>query len=199
MFATTSGNKMDNNYTEEKTFEKTDFTRQPLVRGEYEYCTFINCDFSNTDLSDIKFMECKFEGCNLSMVRLNNTALRDCTFVTCKMLGLHFEHCNEFGLSASFDNCNLTHSSFYKTKFKKTSFKNLILHDVDFTECDLSGSVFDNCDLTMAAFNSTILEKADFRSSFNYSIDPEANKIRKARFSIHGITGLLDKYGIEIS
>jgi len=33
----------------------------------------------------------------------------------------------------------------------------------------------------------------------NYSIDPEKNKIKKARFSTAGIAGLLDKYDIEIS
>jgi hypothetical protein len=42
------------------------------------------------------------------------------------------------------------------------------------------------------------LEKADIRTSHNYTIDPEKNKVKKAKFSIHGIAGLLDKYDIEI-
>jgi len=49
------------------------------------------------------------------------------------MLGLHFYNCSEFGLSFTFDNCNLGHSSFYKTKIKKTVFKNSHLHEVDST------------------------------------------------------------------
>jgi fluoroquinolone resistance protein len=98
----------------------------------------------------------------------------------------------------NFDNCNLSHSSFYKTKLKKTQFINLKLNEVDFTECDLSSSVFDNCDLTGAIFENAIIEKADFRTSFNYSIDPEKNRIKKARFSLSGIAGLLSKYDIEI-
>jgi Pentapeptide repeats (8 copies). len=114
------------------------------------------------------------------------------------MMGLHFENCNESGLSVSFNNCNLNHSSFYHTKLKRTTFRNLKLHEVDFTECDLSSSVFDNCDLTRAIFEHTIIEKADFRTSFNYSFDPEKNRIKKARFSLAGIAGLLDKYDIEI-
>ena len=114
------------------------------------------------------------------------------------MLGLHFEHCNEFGLSFSFDNCNLKHSSFFKAKLKKTSFKNSILHEADFTDCDLSGSVFDICDFTRATFEKTILEKADFRTSYNFSIDPEKNRIKKAMFSMSGAAGLLHKYDIEI-
>ena len=69
---------------------------------------------------------------------------------------------------------------------------------MDFTECDLAASVFDNCDLKLAAFENTILEKADLRSSYNYSINPELNKIKKAKFSLPAVVGLLDKYDIEI-
>jgi uncharacterized protein YjbI with pentapeptide repeats len=98
----------------------------------------------------------------------------------------------------SFENCNLSHSSFFKTNFRKNLFKNLKLHEVDFTESDLSGSVFDNCDFNRATFENTNLEKSDFRSSFNYSIEPEKNRIRKAIFSLSGIPGLLGKYDIEI-
>jgi uncharacterized protein YjbI with pentapeptide repeats len=75
---------------------------------------------------------------------------------------------------------------------------NLKLYEADFTECDLSGSVFENCDLMRATFDNSILERTDFRTSFNYSIDPEKNRIRKARFSLTGIPGLLNKYNIEI-
>jgi len=114
------------------------------------------------------------------------------------MLGLHFENCSEFGLLVGFENCNLNHSSFYKTKLKKTSFKNTQLNEVDFVECDLTNSDFDSCDLLKAAFENTILEKADFRTSYNYSIDPEVNKIKKAKFSLPGAVGLLDKYDISI-
>ncbi|HWY33074.1 MAG TPA: pentapeptide repeat-containing protein, partial [Nitrosopumilaceae archaeon] len=87
---------------------------------------------------------------------------------------------------------------FYKTKLKKTAFKNSTIQEADFSECDLTNAIFENCDLTGATFVNTNLEKADFRTSFNYSIDPELNRIKKAKFSLHGIVGLLDKYDIEI-
>jgi len=114
------------------------------------------------------------------------------------MLGLQFETCHEFGLSFSFDNCLLNHSSFFKTKLRKMTFKDSKLQEVDFTECDLTGSVFTGCDLAMASFRNTILEKTDFRTSFNYTIDPDANRIKKAKFSLSGAAGLLDKYDIII-
>ncbi|MGZ4037731.1 MAG: pentapeptide repeat-containing protein, partial [Bacteroidia bacterium] len=156
------------------------------------------CDFSGADLSDFKFINCNFNGCNLSLARLNKAALRDVTFKDSKLLGLQFDACNPFGLAFSVENCALDHSSFYKSKLKKTIFKNSQLRECDFTECDLSQSVLDNCDLNAAKFERTILEKADLRTSFNYSIDPELNRIKKARFSQSGIAGLLDKYDLDI-
>jgi fluoroquinolone resistance protein len=189
---------MGKEFIEEKTFEKEDFTLTPLAKGEYEYCNFISCNFSNGDLSGNKFLECKFAGCNMSLAKLNKTAFRDIVFKDCKMLGLNFENCDQFGFTVSFDNCMLNHSSFYQIKLKKTKFKDSKLQEVDFTECDLSSSLFDKCDLSSTKFENTILEKADFRTAFGYSINPEINRIRKARFSIFGIPGLLDKYDIDI-
>jgi uncharacterized protein YjbI with pentapeptide repeats len=92
----------------------------PFVIGTYEYCTFKNSDFSGADLSHTLFVECVFLNCNLSLAKLENTVFRDSKFRDCKMLGLRFDTCNEFGLSFSFENCTLNHSSFYKTKIKKT-------------------------------------------------------------------------------
>ena len=42
------------------------------------------------------------------------------------------------------------------------------------------------------------LEKADFRTAAHYSINPENNKIKKAKFAMPWVLGLLDKYNIEI-
>ena len=189
---------MDQTFTEDKTFDKVDFSKNPLPKGEYENCGFNYCEFSNSDLSEIKFIDCTFFACNLSLVKLNNTAFRNIQFRDCKMLGLLFSNCNHFGLSLGFKNCLLDHGSFYQLKIKKTTFTNSKLLEVDFTECDLTGSLFDNCDLARATFERTILEKTDFRTSFNFTIDPEINRIKKAKFSLSEISGLLAKYDIEI-
>jgi fluoroquinolone resistance protein len=189
---------MEKSNIEGEAFKNADYSQKPIPAGEYDSCTFKNCDFSDSDLSGITFIECIFISCNLSMVKLFNTVLTNVRFRNCKMLGLQFENCNEYGLSAEFEECNLSHSSFYRTKLKKMTLKNLVLTDTDFTEADLTSSVFEKCDLTGALFDNTVLEKTDFRTSVNYSIDPEKNKIRKAKFSISGIAGLLDKYDIEI-
>jgi fluoroquinolone resistance protein len=189
---------MEQIYTEGKTFDKNNFITIPLAKGEYECCVFRNCDFSNSTLADVKFIDCEFLACNLSLAKLTKTIFTDVKFRDCKMLGLIFENRNDFGLTVNFENCNLNHSSFFQTKIKKTSFKNSQLHEVDFTQCDLAGAVFDNCDLSNAKFENTVLEKADFRTSSNYSIDPDLNRIKKTKFSLSGIAGLLGKYNIEI-
>jgi uncharacterized protein YjbI with pentapeptide repeats len=114
------------------------------------------------------------------------------------MLGLHFEDCNEFALTFKFDSCTLDHSSFYKTRIIKTIFKDSRLTEVDFSECELTDSAFLNCDLRGAIFDSTNLEKVDFLTSYNYSLDPDKNKLKKTKFSSNGLSGLLTKYDIII-
>lgn len=188
---------MDQHFLD-KTFDKATLAASLLLPGEYDNCTFNGGDFSNADFSGFRFSDCTFRDCNLSMVKTNKTAFRDIRFTGCKMLGMRFDNCNDLGLSFSFDQCTLNHSSFFKTKIKKTVFKNSQLREVDFSECDLSGSLFDNCDFTDASFDRTILEKADLRSSFNYSIDPAINRVKKAKFALPAVIGLLDKYDIEI-
>lgn len=166
---------------------------------EYEKCSFDGCDFSSGDLSNMKFIDCIFLSCNLSLVKLLKTSFQDAVFRGCKMLGLRFDECSDFNLSFRFETCNLNHSSFYKKKIRKTHFEDCQLQEVDFTESDLTGSLLNKCDLLNATFENSILEKVDFRSAFNYSVDPHLNKIRKAKFSLSGLPGLLDKFDIEIA
>lgn len=69
---------------------------------------------------------------------------------------------------------------------------------VDFMESDLTEALFDNCNLRLAVFSDSILIKSDFYSSYNFSINPEKNKLKKAIFSQENIKGLLDTYEIII-
>ena len=184
--------------TEDILFERIDYTVHNLPRGEYENCKFINCNFYGGDISHTTFRECTFDSCDFSLAKLKNTALNDIHFKGCKLLGVQFEEVNPFLLSLDFENCVLKLAVFYKLKLKKTRFKNCNLQETDFTETDLTSAIFDNCDMQRIIFNKSILEKADLRTSFNYSFDPEQNRITKARFSRMGVIGLLDKYRIEI-
>ncbi|HBQ61166.1 MAG TPA: hypothetical protein DD671_16485, partial [Balneolaceae bacterium] len=126
------------------------------------------------------------------------TTIRDCRFLECKMVGLQFDSCNDFSFSAEFESSNLNLSSFYGVKLNNGSFKNCSLQEVDFTQTQLKETLFENCDLAKAVFSATLLQKADLTTSYNYSIDPELNQIRGAKFSLQGLPGLLDKYGIVV-
>jgi hypothetical protein len=49
-----------------------------------------------------------------------------------------------------------------------------------------------------AKFENTNLEKADFRTAFNYSFNPDLNQIKKAKFAVQGLAGLLLHHQIMI-
>ena len=185
-------------FVEDQTFDAIDFKTKPPAKGHYDHCTFIHCNLSSVNLSEIVFVDCVFSGCNLSMAAVSATVFRDVRFADCKMLGVRFDQASTFGLACRFEGCTLDHSSFYGAKMKKTPFLRCLLRQVDFTECDLSQAVFDGCDLADAMFERTVLEKADLRGAFHYSIDPAMNRVKKAKFSLAGVQGLLAKYDIEI-
>ena len=189
---------MSKSLIEDKVYEKLNFKEQELEKGDYENCTFVNCIFAGANISGINFASCTFKNCDMTMVKLGKTAMRNVSFKSCKLMGLPFDNCNEFLFSVDFEDCILNLSSFYKVNLKKTKFRNCKLHEADFSRADLNGAVFDNCDLMGTMFDNTVLESADLRSAYNYSIDPEKNRIKKAKFSLRGIAGLLDKYAIEI-
>jgi len=92
----------------------------------------------------------------------------------------------------------LDYSTFFGTKLMKTKFDKCSLKETDFSEVNLSTSIFSDCDLTGARFLNSNLEKVDFRTAKNYSIDPESNKIKKAKFSVFNLEGLLYKYQLDI-
>ncbi len=169
-----------------------------LEQGEYENCIFKKCSFLAQDFSNYTFSECTFEHCDLSSIQVKNTAFRDVTFLHCKLLGINFSESNPFLLRLHFEYSMLNYASFYQLKLKKIQIKKCVLEEVDFAEADLTGAKFIECDFRGALFDQTNLEKADLSSSSNYTLDPEANKIRKTIFSKDGAIGLLAKYDIFI-
>lgn len=189
---------MGQHYITEQTFNTINYEKEPLQKGEYENCTFSNCDFSHTDIFKIKFINCLFADCNFSNSNLTETSLQDVQFKDCKMPGLYFEKCYTFGFAVHFENCRLNHSSFYRVDLSDSSFSDSNLQEVDFTESNCKNVLFENCDMLKAIFDHTVLENADLRSAVNFSIDPEINRIKRAKFSLHGLAGLLHKYDIEV-
>jgi fluoroquinolone resistance protein len=183
---------------EDKTFAKISYSGKDVKNRNFERCIFKDCDLSESNFSYGQFTDCTFTGCNLSMVKLGQTGLNNVVFDECKLLGINFHECGDFLFTVNFKNSVLDYSSFINKKMPKTKFKNCSLKEVVFANANLANSVFDNSDLSNAVFNGTQLKEADFRTALNYFIDPEINQLKKARFSLSGISGLLEKYEIII-
>jgi uncharacterized protein YjbI with pentapeptide repeats len=181
-----------------KTFSNIDYSEKRLVNREFVKCEFVNCNFTRSDLSNNDFSDCHFRQCNFSLTNVDNTGLGNIQFTACKILGVDFSKCNKFLFSFNFKECHLDYSSFLHAKIRKTHFIDCVLKEVDFERADLTSSVFKNCDLVGARFINTILEKADFRSAINFSIDPEINIMKKARFTSTNLAGLLYKYNLDV-
>ena len=182
---------------EDKTFTK--ITAAGIAPGgTFENCTFKGCDFSYADLSGRVFSDCLFEDCNLSLATVDNTGLQNVRFRHCKLSGVNFTKSQDFLLEMHFDGCMLDNAVFFRKKNKKANFTDCSMVETDFTEADLTDAKFNNCNLNRAFFSQTILKNADFRTSYNFTIDPDSNFIKKARFSVQGLPGLLAKYDIRI-
>lgn len=181
-----------------KTFEKVVYLDKKINNREFEGCIFKNCDFSNSDFSYNIFSDCEFIDCNLSVTRLSGSSMKNGSFKNCKLLGILFNECDDFLFGVHFSECILDYSSFANKKMPKTKFLHSSLKDVVFIGAKLMGSTFDNCDLAGAIFNETELKEVDFLTAYNYTIDPEFNPMRRAKFSTQGIPGLLEKYDIKI-
>lgn len=185
-------------YYKNMVFGRDDLRADDLRGAEFENCMFEDGGFAEADLGGSCFFDCRFVRCDLTMAKLHGTVFSNTAFSGCKMLGLRMEECNRTGLDVSFADCLMDHCSFLAVKLRKTRFTGCRLREADMREADFGETVFGNCDFDRAVFGGTNLEGADMRTSFNFSIDPEANRLRKAKFSLAGLQGLLGKYKIVV-
>jgi fluoroquinolone resistance protein len=183
---------------QDKTFEKITSPNKTIRGREFEDCVFRSCDFSNGDFSHNRFTDCEFVGCNFAMLKLLGTTLNNVTFRECKLTGINFSECEEFLFTVRFENCLMDYTSFLKRKMPKTTFADCSLKNVVFEQANLTKAKFDNTDLAGAVFERTNLSEANLVTAYNYTIDPELNTIKKARFSQNGLAGLLARYDIRV-
>ncbi|MCR9250961.1 MAG: pentapeptide repeat-containing protein [bacterium] len=185
-------------YIEGEEFNSINYQTNPISIGEYEDCTFRNCNFSNASLKEVVFVDCEFIECDLSNSNINLTSFKNVNFKDCKMIGLQFEHCNDFMFEVQFSNCQLDLCSFFQRSLSKKAIIECSFKEADLSEANCEQTRFDKCDFTGANFDRTNLTKADFSTSINYIINPNDNNIKKARFSYPGLVGLLSHLDISI-
>lgn len=183
---------------EDETFTKTPATQISGRNRTYENCKFVSCDLSGANLNGVVFIDCTFDGCNLALADAGDAGFQNIVFKHSKLSGLNFSKARDFLFEVHFEHCILDNAIFYKKKNKKARFNDCSMTETDLTEADLTEAKFINCNLNRAFFSRTILKGADLRSSYNFTIDPGDNMIKKAMFSLHGLPGLLAKYDIKI-
>lgn len=188
----------ENLYYINQVFDKTSIPPTGTIDTQFESCTFKNCDLTQADFFGCDFIKCTFEHCNLSMVKFGHSGFDKVHFDGCKMIGVDFSHTKDFLFSIDFSNCILDYAAFMKKKNRKAKFSNCSLKGTDFSEADLTSAIFEKCDLNTAVFMRSTLSSANFVSSYNFTIDPEKNLLRKAKFSLDGLPGLLENYGIIV-
>lgn len=183
---------------EDKTWEGLDWRSSPLKAGAFDQCHFVRCQLSGVSLMGYHFTDCRFTDCDLSNVDLRGVVFNDVSFHGCKLTGAHFEECHQAPFGVRFEDCNLMLASFTGLMLKKTQFSRCRLRETDFSKADLREALFTGSDLDRAIFSDCNLERADFRKSLNCSLDPARNRMRRAKFSLDGLPGLLSAYGLDI-
>ncbi|NDW17321.1 pentapeptide repeat-containing protein [Dysgonomonas sp. 216] len=185
-------------YYEDECFESRTFEVKEVSGAVFDNCTFKKCDLSEMKLFGTRFVDCSFVDCNLAMITLNEVQLANAEFDNCKILGVDFSLCSTFLFSVKFNKSVVDYSLLKGLKISGTSFIDCSLKYTDFADADLSKSQFIRSNLEGAMFENTNLREVDFTTAYGYSIDLDRNVMKKARFSLQGVMGLLGKYDIRI-
>jgi fluoroquinolone resistance protein len=179
----------------EQSFDRLDFRGATLEEKQFESCAFRGCNFSGTSFQRCRFFECIFEQCDLSNLKLRDSNLRRIRFTACKLMGINWTNVASL-MHPSFEDCVLSYGSFLGLDLRKSRLRNCVAKETDFADAKLGEADCRRTDFTAARFARTDLVKADFRGAKNYTIRPDDNKIRKAKFSLPEATLLL--YGLDI-
>ncbi len=182
---------------ENKSFEKINFNELEM-EDEYNECVFLSCDFSRKVINTVLFENCIFKECNLGLAKFSSTNLREVTFEDCKMTGTSFAGIGKFSNTLVFKKSYLNYVNFVGVSLRSTQFIDCNLNEAYFDEADIAFSIFDKCDLARASFFKTNLQEVDFSTAFNFTINPEINKLKKTIFSEQDLRGLVAHLDILI-
>ena len=182
----------------EHTFKSDDFSKKKLSGRSFSDCSFEGCDFTESDLRSTRFNSCLFKNCNFTLTKIDGCRLQDVHFIETKILGVDFYKCDPAFFSVrfndgflqycNFSDLNMKRSSFKGCKLKECHFTNTVLKEANFMESDLLGTIFHDCDLSAA----------NFTGAFNYNINPQTSRIKKAKFTLPEALSLLSHFEVII-
>lgn len=168
----------------------------------FQDCQFVNIRAPGAVFVNSQFTSCSFRSCDLSNAAWPESSIRDSVFASSKLTGSDFSVASWSAFSAAspnrFEECDLSYANFVSAITGKVVFARSRMTDTAFGMADLTGAAFDDCELANADFLHAILERCDFTTAHNFSIDPRSVRLRGARFSKHGLAGLVQSLGISI-
>jgi len=186
-----------------KTFAGLKWIGERVDGAEVDECVFDHCLFGGSAFEHCRFTSCRFVSCDLSNIKVTTSRFRDTQFESTKLLGLDWTkaegmtdpHANT---ALSFVDCVLDLSSFFGLNLHSATIERCSAKEADFGEADLQEAICRRTDFAGARFHGTNLERADFRDALNYVIDPRANRVKGARFSLPEAVALLRGLDIVI-
>ena len=193
--------KNSEEYHEEK-FVDLDLSNRSIENVKFEYCFFTCCKFDSTTFKKCKFVDCTFKSTSMNLTNFDGSTFTETEFNQCNMKGINWTKMSfpyiVLGSPIHFTDCEISYSSFYELNLSSITLINCKAHEVDFRGTNLSNSDLSGTDFLNAQFCSTNLSHSDIRKSINYNISPTENNIRKAKFSLLEVIGLLNFCEIEI-
>jgi uncharacterized protein YjbI with pentapeptide repeats len=127
----------------------------------------------------------------------------DAQFRRCKLIGVDWtqagdEAVTRLPVTVSFDECVLDYGSFFGMSLHAAKLSGCSSREADFREADLTDADLSGSDFAESTFHHTNLSRADLRRARNYAIDPRANTVKKARFSLPEALTLLRGFEVEV-
>lgn len=170
---------------------------------EFEGCVFDGCVFAQCTFYRCSFSGCRFDDCDLSVLQVPNCRFVEASFKASKLIGIDWTKAGDqteskLPLTIAFNDCVLNFSSFFGLQLKGVALTRCTARDVDFADADLSEADCRGTDFTESKFLHTNLTKADLREATGYAINPTANTIKKAKFSLPEALTLLAGFDIVV-
>ncbi len=179
----------------DQSFSELEVRDQLFRETIFENCTFLRLRFVDSAFVRCRVIDCTFEECDLSNLSLENSEIRSPVFKDCKLVGVNWTAAASV-MHPEWTGCVLNYGNFGGLDLRKAKMKSCHAREADFADTNFTDTDLRATDFTGARFASTNLTKADLRQATNYSIRPDSNKLKGAKFSLPEATLLL--YGMDI-
>jgi fluoroquinolone resistance protein len=195
-------------FEDKQQYEKQRFSKLSEQGVRFTSIEFTNCEFDRCSLGECvfyrcSFTHCRFHNCDLGVIQVPNSRFLEVEFSDCRVTGVDWTRAGDttlskLPLSVGFQRCLIDYSTFFGLQLKGSRFVECTAHEADFSEADLTEADCQKSDFAGSKFLHTNLTKANFVGAFNYGINPAANTVKQARFSLPEAVSLLSGFDLVI-